>query len=97
MSLSKGEYILVWFLKGFEEFMYFTHEELPIGPGNTGTVNFGLADDLEGKVHTNGNMTFSNYGCPDFSGEVNITFEAIEQNGNAINWGACNDNVFEGE
>jgi len=81
--------------QGFEEFMYFTHEELPIGPGNTGTVNFGSGDQLEGKVHTNGNMTFSNYGCPDFSGEVNITFEAIEQYGNAINWGGCSDNVFE--
>ena len=40
-------------------------------------------------------MTFSNYGCPEFSGEVNITFEAVEQYGNAINWGGCNDNVFE--
>ena len=81
--------------QGFEEFMYFTHEELPIGPGNTGVVNFGSGDELEGKVHTNGNMTFSNYGCPDFSGEVNITFEAIEQYGNAINWGGCNDDIFE--
>jgi len=81
--------------QGFEEYMYFTHEELPIGPGNTGTVNFGSGDQLEGKVHTNGTMTFSNYGCPDFSGEVNITFEAIEQNGNGVNWGGCNDNVFE--
>ena len=75
--------------------MYFTHEEAPIGPGNTGTVNFGGADDLEGKVHTNGSMTFSQYGCPDFSGEVNVTFEAIEQNGNAINWGGCDEGVFE--
>ena len=81
--------------QGFEEFMYFTHEELPIGPGNTGTVNFGSGDQLEGKVHTNGNMTFSNYGCPDFSGEVNIPFEAIEQYGNAINWGGCSDNIFQ--
>ena len=81
--------------QGFEEFMYFTHEEAPIGPGNTGTVNFGGADDLEGKVHTNGSMTFSQYGCPDFTGEVNVTFEAIEQNGNAINWGGCDEDVFE--
>ena len=73
--------------QGFEEFMYFTHEELPIGPGNTGTVNFGGNDALEGKVHTNGTMTFSNWGCPDFTGEVNVTLESIEQNGNAINWG----------
>ena len=38
-------------------------------------------------------MTFSQFGCR-FSGEVNITFEA-EQNGNAINWGGCNEGVFE--
>ena len=81
--------------QGFEEFMYFTHEELPIGPGNTGTVNFGGSDQLEGKVHTNGTMTFSNWGCPDFTGEVNVTFESIEQNGNAINWGGCDDGIFE--
>ena len=81
--------------QGFEEFMYFTNEELPIGPGNTGTVNFGSSDQLEGKVHTNGAITFSQYGCPDFSGEVNITYEAIEQYGNGINWGGCSDNVFE--
>lgn len=78
--------------QGFEEFMYFTHEELPIGPGNTGTVNFGANDQLEGKVHTNGQMVMSNYGCPDFSGEVNITFEAIDEFGNAIqNHSNCDD------
>ena len=70
--------------QGFEEFMYFTHEEKPIGPGNTGVVNFGANDVLEGKVHTNGQLVMSNYGCPDFSGEVNITFEAIDEYGNAI-------------
>tara|TARA_B100001750_G_scaffold177679_1_gene145930 strand:- start:103 stop:2334 length:2232 start_codon:yes stop_codon:yes gene_type:complete len=83
--------------QGFEEFMYFTHEELPIGPGNTGVVNFGNSDNLEGKVHTNGVMTMSNW-CnpgPTFSGEVNITFEAIEQNGSAINWGGCDESIFE--
>ena len=81
--------------QGFEEFMYFTHEELPSGPGNTRTVNFGGNDALEGEVHTNGTMTFSNWGCPDFTGEVNVTFESIEQNGNAINWGGCDDGVFD--
>ena len=40
--------------QGFEEFMYFTDVEAPIGPGNTGVVNFGAGDQLEGKVHTNG-------------------------------------------
>ena len=82
--------------QGFEEYMYFTHEEYPIGPGNTGTVNFGPNDNLEGKVHTNGVMTMSNWGCPDFSGEVNVTFEAIEENGNAINYGSCDEgDLFE--
>ena len=38
--------------QGFEEFMYFTDVEEPIGPGNTGVVNFGSGDQLEGKVHT---------------------------------------------
>ena len=83
--------------QGFEEFMYFTHKEEPIGPGNTGVVNFGSGDQLEGKVHTNGVMTMSNW-CnpgPTFSGEVNITFEAIEQNGSAINWGGCDESIFE--
>ena len=42
--------------QGFEDFMYFTNEEKPIGPGNTGTVNFGTNDQLEGRVHTNGDM-----------------------------------------
>ena len=44
-------------------------------------LNFGGNDQLEGKVHTNGTMTFSNWGCPDFTGEVNVTFESIEQMG----------------
>jgi len=78
--------------QGFEEFMYFTHEEVPIGPGNTGVVNFGGNDNLEGKVHTNGQMVMSNYGCPEFTGEVNITFEAVDEFGNAIqNYDNCND------
>jgi len=83
--------------QGFEEFMYFTHKEEPIGPGNTGVVNFGSGDQLEGKVHTNGVMTMSNY-CnpgPTFTGEVNITFDAIDQNGNAINYGGCSEDIFE--
>ena len=81
--------------QGFEEFMYFTHKEEPIGPGNTGVVNFGSGDQLEGKVHTNGDMVFSNYGCPEFTGEVNITFEAVENGGGIGSWGACSDDIFE--
>ena len=26
---------------------------------------------------------------------MNVTFESIEQNGNAINWGGCDDGIFE--
>ena len=81
--------------QGFEEFMYFTDVEAPIGPGNTGVVNFGSGDQLEGKVHTNGDMMFSNYGCPEFTGEVNITFEAVEDGGGIGSWGACSDDIFE--
>ena len=81
--------------QGFEEFMYFTNEEKPIGPGNTGTVNFGASDQLEGKVHTNGDIIFSNYGCPEFSGQVNITNEAVANGGGIGSWGACDESVFE--
>ncbi|MFM1594514.1 MAG: hypothetical protein ACKJRS_09140, partial [Woeseiaceae bacterium] len=81
--------------QGFEEFMYFTDVEAPIGPGNTGVVNFGAGDQLEGKVHTNGDMVFSNYGCPEFSGEVNITFDAVDNGGGIGSWGACSDDIFE--
>ena len=81
--------------QGFEEFMYFTDQEAPIGPGNTGTVNFGANDQLEGKVHTNGDIAFSNYGCPDFSGSVTITNEAVDAGGGIGSWGACDEGVFE--
>ena len=81
--------------QGFEDFMYFTNEEKPIGPGNTGTVNFGTNDQLEGRVHTNGNMVFSSFGCPDFSGSVTITNEAVEDGGGIGSWGACDESVFE--
>ena len=83
--------------QGFEEFMYFTDEEQPIGPGNTGVVNFGAGDQLEGKVHTNGNMSFSNYGCPEFAGEVNITSEAVDAGGGIGSWGGCDEGIFEDE
>ena len=78
---------------GFEDFMYFTDEEEPIGPGNTGTVTFGGSDILEGEVHTNGTMVMSNYGCPEFTGAVSITFKAIE-NGGGVSYAGCED-VFE--
>ena len=81
--------------QGFEDFMYFTNEEKPIGPGNTGTVNFGTNDQLEGRVHTNGDMVFSSYGCPEFSGSVTITNEAVDNGGGIGSWGACDEGVFE--
>ncbi len=81
--------------QGFEDFMYFTNEEKPIGPGNTGTVNFGTNDQLEGRVHTNGDIVFSSYGCPEFSGSVTITNEAVENGGGIGGWGACDEGVFE--
>ena len=70
--------------QGFEEFMYFTHEEEPIGPGNTGNVNFCGSDELDGKVHTNGIMSFCQWSCATFNGEINVTYEAEEQ-GNLFN------------
>ena len=77
---------------GFEEFMYFTDEEEPTGPGNTGVVNFGANDQLEGKIHTNGQMTMSSFGCPDFSGEVAITHDAIEEYGTGVvGYNNCSD------
>ena len=81
--------------QGFEDFMYFTNEEKPTGPGNTGTVNFGTNDQLEGRVHTNGDIFFSSYGCPEFSGSVTITNEAVENGGGIGGWGACDESVFE--
>ncbi len=81
--------------RGFEEFMYFTNEEVPIGPGNTGTVNFGPNDDLEGKVHTNGQMVMSSAGCPEFTGEINITHEAIEEFGSGITGGDCENSFLD--
>ena len=82
--------------RGFEDYMYFTDEEFPIGPGNTGTVNFGPNDQLEGRVHTNGQMVISNAaGCPQFTGVVNITHEAIEEYGSAITGGDCESSFLD--
>tara|TARA_B100000902_G_scaffold31282_1_gene37496 strand:- start:1200 stop:3446 length:2247 start_codon:yes stop_codon:yes gene_type:complete len=81
--------------QGFEDFMYFTDEEKPIGPGNTGVVNFGSNDQLEGRVHTNGDIVFSSYGCPEFSGSVTITNESVNDGGGIGSWGACDEGVFE--
>ena len=83
--------------EGFEDFMYFTDVEEPIGPGNTNTVTFGNSDVLEGKIHTNGTMVMSNYGCPTFTGEVTITFKAVEDGGGGVDYANCDEDIFENE
>ena len=89
--------------EGFEEFMYFTNEELPTGPPNEemngGVINFGGDDKLEGRVHTNGTINFSNFGCPEIdpNAEVTITYEAVDGGGGIGSMGACSDDVFEFE
>ena len=54
-------------------------------------MNFGTNDQLEGRVHTNGDIVFSSYGCPEFSGSVTITNEAVENGGGIGGWGACDE------
>ena len=62
----------------FSEFMYFTDEEKPVGPGNTQMVNFGPNDELDGRIHTNGVIDFSQAGCPTFSGRVTLVDDNSE-------------------
>ena len=68
---------------GFEEFMYFTNDEEPFGPNAGAYVSFGDSDVLEGRVHTNSpTVTFSNYGCPEFTGPLSVT-EPISYEGDS--------------
>ncbi len=79
--------------KPFSYYMYFTHAEEPGGgPGLGAYVSFGDKDTLEGAVHTNGNMTMSNYGCPKFYNETSkVTV------GGTIAFNNCNpDSIFDG-
>ncbi len=79
--------------QGFEEYMYFTDKEESSGPPNSdwnGNVNFGAGDSLEGRIHTNGQISLSNFGCPNFSGRVTLG----DQNGGINSWGACDEDVF---
>ena len=57
-------------------------------------MNFGTNDQLEGRVHTNGNMALA-VRMPEFSGSVTITDEAVENGGGIGSWGACDEGVFE--
>ncbi len=52
----------------FSKWMYLTNTEEPGGgPYTDGTVNFGPNDALEGRIHTNGHITMSTFGCPSFA------------------------------
>ena len=56
--------------KGFEEYMYFTNEEMPGGGPWLGTnpVKFGTNELLEGRVHSNQSITMVGTGaCPVFA------------------------------
>jgi len=71
----------------FSKFMYFTNSEEPGGgPYTSGTVTFGSSDTLEGIVHTNGEITMSAFGCPEFDGKV--------QAAGGISMGNCEDVSF---
>ena len=56
------------------------------GPYTSGTVTFGSSDTLEGIVHTNGEITMSAFGCPEFDGKV--------QAAGGISMGNCEDVSF---
>ncbi len=80
---------------GFEDYMYFTDKEESSGPPNSdwnGTVNFGGNDSLEGRIHTNGEMSFSQYGCPEFYGnDIQVTLGDLE---GGYNLGGCTEDIF---
>ena len=79
----------------FSKFMYFTNSEEPGGGPQLGSyVSFGGSDILEGVVHTNGQMTMSQFGCPDFT-QANVSAsQGINLNNcNDQNWGAVDDSA----
>ena len=72
-------------------YMYLTESEEAGGapfvfdsPGNRREVNFGDLDILEGIIQTNGNITVSDFGCPDF-GDATVYLT----NSNGVDLGAC--------
>ncbi|NQU67374.1 MAG: hypothetical protein HQ510_05470, partial [Candidatus Marinimicrobia bacterium] len=80
---------------GFEEFMYFTDDEKSSGPPNVdanGNVFFGSGDTLQGRIHTNGTINLSNFGCPTFEGP-NLAITLGDENG-GVNFGSCGEDVF---
>ena len=75
------------------DYMYFTQSEEPGGgPYTDGSVSFGNNDVLEGKVHTNGHINISNFGCPEFIGEELSSVGSVE----GISWGMCDSSIFSG-
>ncbi|NQT97266.1 MAG: hypothetical protein HQ562_05955 [Candidatus Marinimicrobia bacterium] len=83
--------------EAFSDFMYFTETEEPGGGPYTGDgaiVTFGANDVLEGRVHTNGTMTISDYGCPQFTGDELSDVGAHQ----GIDLAGCDSNaIFSGE
>ncbi len=79
--------------ESFAHFMYFTESEEPGGgPGLGSYVSFGGYDELEGKVHTNGLMRMSAYGCPDFTEARVFAVQGIAYNNcNPDQWLQAND------
>ncbi len=66
----------------FSKFMYFTQNEKAgggpyvfNGPGDRRNVTFGSNDVLEGRVHSNGTLVMSDFGCPTFLGHVSTSPE----------------------
>ena len=79
----------------FSKFMYFTNSEEPGGGPQLGSyVSFGGSDILEGVVHTNGQMTMSQFGCPDFTqADISAANGIILNNCNDQNWGSVDDSA----
>ncbi len=79
--------------ESFAHFMYFTESEEPGGgPGLGAYVSFGGSDILEGKVHTNGQMQMSQWGCPDFTNARVSAVQGISYNNcNPDGWQSAND------
>ena len=65
----------------FSVFMYFSSDEhagggpyvVDLNPLERRVVNFGSADALEGKIHSNTSITMSNFGCPTLADDTEIT------------------------
>ena len=87
------EAILQMIPESFAHFMYFTESEEPGGgPGLGSYVSFGGSDILEGKVHTNGQMQMSNWGCPDFTNAQVAAVQGIAYgNCDPDGWLSAND------